>query len=316
MRSKLLQIYDYRKVDLSAFDLSFTPNTEVIRREMRQLANRNASWEPTQRIQKGDMAVCRLTSANPRFQKEQIKLMVGQGLFHEELEERLVGLQAGEETEVSLPTEGTVVQVKVLSILHKEVPALTDAMIEKCMPLGAKTVKKFQRALCHRQLEQAVEEKAEEVVPCVLKQVHENSVIWITKEDWQCFVDNELERHRQLAALDGLTLEDMTPEQFEGRIPVSSYHELVTWTQRDAWDSIEQTLLGQHYARQDNALFAPERYEQFIKEFAENWRMPMAIARRINTREQYENGYYSSYYYGLVTAHVRRWLKESAQKKL
>lgn len=312
MRSKLLQIFDYREVDISAFAMSFSPDMEAVQRELMQLANRKAVWKPVQYIQKGDLAVCRLSSQHPRFQKEQIKLMVGQGLFHRELEAQLLGLQVGQEAK--LQVEETWIQVQVLSVLRKSIPEITDELIRSGDPRGPKTVEEYQKNLCLRQLEKAVEEKSGEVVQYILNQVHESSTILITREDWQRFVDNELERNRQLVTLDGLVLENMTPQQFEGRIPVSSYYELVTWVQRDSWDSLEQTLLGQYYARQNGALLSPEAYGQFLQAYAETWKLTEKTARSINTQEQYENSYYSSYYYGLVAEHVRNWLMKSAQE--
>ena len=39
-------------------------------------------------------------------------------------------------------------------------------------------------------------------------------------------VNRELDRCRTLCRQEGMVLEEMTPEQFRGRIPVKSYHEL------------------------------------------------------------------------------------------
>ena len=54
----------------------------------------------------------------------------------------------------------------------------------------------------------------------------------------------ELDRCRAIARQSGMVLEQMTPEQFAGNIPVKSYAELVAMTQDTCFDSLRCCLLG------------------------------------------------------------------------
>ena len=73
----------------------------------------------------------------------------------------------------------------------------------------------------------------------------------IPPEEIPAAVERELDRCRAIARQSGMVLEQMTPEQFAGNIPVKSYAELVAMTQDTCFDSLRCCLLGQHYAQND-----------------------------------------------------------------
>lgn len=81
MKSHVLEILDPRSVDLSALAVPVQVSEDAVEAELSRTVLPFVRWEPAERAREGDMAVCRLVSSVPRYQKQRIKLMVGSGMF-------------------------------------------------------------------------------------------------------------------------------------------------------------------------------------------------------------------------------------------
>ncbi len=68
----------------------------------------------------------------------------------------------------------------------------------------------------------------------IQKTVLEMSEILLRKEDWQRYSTLKLQYLKGLAVFEGFALETMTAKDFEGRIPVKSYEELVLMLQTES----------------------------------------------------------------------------------
>ena len=95
MRSYVLSILEPDKVDLSAWIAPVFPDPEKVEAEMRRVVLPYVRWEPEEEAQTGDLAVCRMESDVPRFQKNRIKLLIGSGMFHSGLEQAVIGMTPG-----------------------------------------------------------------------------------------------------------------------------------------------------------------------------------------------------------------------------
>lgn len=107
-----------------------------------------------------------------------------------------------------------------------------------------------------------------------------------------------------VAELEGMDIENAAPEQFEGRIPVKSYHELVAMEQRDAWETLYMELLGIKYAEEDGFRPTDSAYEEMIAGYCKAWRYSDEEARRINSKRMHEISEYASHasekFYGII----------------
>lgn len=309
MRSKLIHVYDFREADISPFRVRFEVDQSAVDKELEQMANRKAVWEPAQQVQAGDTVECRLVSDVPRLNREQVKFVVGQKLFHPALEQKLIGLICGEKH--TLDVDGVQVEAEIRSILRKVVPPITDELVQgterlNCsVPGTANTVEEYRALQVEQQKEDALREPVNNAVQFLMQEVHDKSEILIAKEDWEHYIVTELNRHRRLAEMEGLKLETMTAEDFNGRIPVSSFHELVALMQDYSWGNLEHYMLGKVYAQEDGVLATEEGYEEHVAEFAEYWGLSDQIAHEVITRDGYEYSYYDGYFYRKVYDYVR-----------
>ena len=101
----------------------------------------------------------------------------------------------------------------------------------------------------------------------------------LCKADWKQAVERELDRCRAIARQSGMVLEQKTPEQFAGNIPVKSYAELVAMTQDTCFDSLRCCLLGQHYAQNDGFAVTEAGYAAFLQDYAATWHTTAEEAR-------------------------------------
>ena len=103
MRSYVLSILEPDKVNLSAWIAPVFPDPEQVEAELRRVVLPYVRWEPAEEAQAGDLAVCRTESELPRFQKNRLKLLIGSGMFHSELEQAVIGMTPGSCRAVALP---------------------------------------------------------------------------------------------------------------------------------------------------------------------------------------------------------------------
>ena len=264
MQSKLVAAKDYHEV---ALDIpAFVPDQAALQKELDRLRNPYVTWEPGGTAAAGDMVRCSLHSALPRFQKDSIRFVAGSGMYNPTLEALAIGMQAGETRTATLP-EGEVA-LTVQAVQKRVVPALTDEMAAASKLPGVRTVAGYRRYLLAQQRDKAAAQAAWTLAARIKRTVLDGSAFVLCKADWKQAVERELDRCRAIARQSGMVLEQMTPEQFAGNIPVKSYAELVAMTQDTCFDSLRCCLLGQHYAQNDGFAVTEAGYAAFLQDYA------------------------------------------------
>ena len=198
--------------------------------------------------------------------------------------------------------------VTVLAIQKRCVPPLEDRMVEALGIEEVHTVDQYRAYLVRQALDEQFAHDSYEVIQAVLHTVRERSEVLIAQEDWQQSVDWDLNRLSVLSRLDGLDLKTMTAQDFEGRIPVKSYYELVAMLQQDAWANTWQMLMGCKLAESDGFAVTREGYEAFLKESAEAWHYTAEEYRPAYSFEYYRAIQYRIHYYDAVSDYIRKHL--------
>lgn len=303
MKSRALQVRDYHSVDIKPLLGPFAPDEEALEKELQRLANPYIRWEEGTVLSDGDQAVCRLESECPRFRKEKVRFVAGSGMFHRELEACSIGMSVGETKTLELP-EGKVA-LTLTAVMNRIAPGADDRMVEKLGLEGIRTVEAYRAYLLTQQKEAAFQEALSKPQAELMREVCRQSEFVLGKEDWAAVVERELDRCRVLSRQEGMTLEEMTPEQFAGRIPVKSYHELVAMVQDSAWDRLCEYLLGRRYAEEDG--FEPEEgdYEAFIADYVKTWHTTEEKAREANTPDYYLFNQYVGHAYDVHAQYIR-----------
>lgn len=302
MKSKVLSFAEYDQVDISMYKQIFTLDEKAYKKEMDFIKNKNSTWEEAGEVTDGALIVCDMESANPFFNRENLKIMVGQGFFHKKLEAMCVGLKKG--TAGVLDVDGEKVTVTVRSIQQKKIPVITDGMIEALGIEGVSDVEQYEARLIREQKKKIAENEGYEAVQYVMNKVFETSTFDLKKADWKEMTDHEIKRLKEISREQGLNLETMTPEDFEGKMPFSSYHELFASVQNDSWDRLCGYLLGREYAEKDGVGYTMEQYRDDMDEYVKFWHETKENAEKINTYEYSEIMFYVNYYYNKVKEYV------------
>ena len=304
MRSKVLRVMDYRAVDLAPMLKAFVLDGDALERELRRVANPYIRWEAAAAVTPGSQVVCRLRSSCERFQREAVRFVAGSGMFHRDLEALAAGMAVGETRGLTLP-EGRV-ELTVLETLERVVPEPDDEMVRRLGLEGVSTLAEYRAYLAALQKEKYLESALYEPARYLRDRVLEESEFLLFKEDWRDAVSRRLERSRVLARQEGLTLEKMTPEQFEGRIPVTSYHQLVAMLQDTEWDTLRMHLLGKHFALTDGFSVSQADYEAYIADYVKTWRSTEERAREVDPYESFAYMEYANHAYSVLSTYVKQ----------
>ena len=294
MKSRILKVKDYREVDVRPLLKPFVPDEAALEAELRRLTNPYIRWEPGEVVSAGDQVVCRLASDCPRYNKEKVRFVAGSGMFQRELENLSIGMRVGETREAGLP-EGKV-SLTLAGVMNRVAPEPSDEMVEKLELDGVHTVAEYRAYLLEQQREAAFGQDSFEALKKLTREVISGSEFILYREDWAEAINRELDRCRTLCRQEGLVLEEMSPEQFQGRIPVKSYHELVAMLQYDGWDKLCSYLLGCLYAESDGFQAGEAEYGEFIADYVRSWHVSEENAREANP--------YDSFLFKIGRAHV------------
>ena len=308
MESRVIKLYDFRQLDLSAYQQKFCADEQMIQREWKNLQNKHSEWEQGNVIRDGDIAVCNLRSGRAKFQKEGLKLVAGSGMFHKGLEQELIGMEIGQEKTVELMLEDAVaeVEIQILDVRRRKVPDVTDALAEESGIEGVHTVDAFRQYYINQQKEKFLEEIKYPALHYAVQTIFDKSDILIKKQDWENAVSMELEKYRELCRQEGLTLEEMTEKDFEGKIPVKSYDQLLCMVQDHNWESMMGYAVGKEYAKGEAYAPTPEEYEREMEDYASFWRCSVEEAKKINAYPYFEFTQYINRFYQALTDYVEK----------
>ena len=290
MRSYVLSRKDPKQVDLSASLSPVLVDAQKVETELRRVALPYVRWETTAEAADGDLAICRMDSELPRFQRSKLKLMLGSGMFLREIEEAVVGMKPGEEKTVTLP-EGPV-RLTLLEVSRQTVPEPDDGMVRALRLEGIDTVEGYRAHLREKLWMEAAKELSREPLEQLICAVLDGSEFVLYPEDWRFIVQQRLDRSRVLFRQEGIDMEQAAPEDFVGRIPVKSYHELVAMEQDDAWRTLCLCLLGMHWAKGDGFRPTEADYAEELRSYCKTWRSTEEEARAVTPWESFVVGAY------------------------
>lgn len=197
MKSYINSLADFKAF---VFDREVTISCpeEYIEKQLKRVTRANKLIENVPVLDKGDVAVIGLESVLERYDRPQLTLAVGSGLFDRELESQLIGKAVGET--FTLTVKDTPVKVTVISGKRTVFPAPTDAAVKAYAATtedldGIETVAQ----LCAHVKQQYLEEKKQEVIFGTVNEI-QNYVL--THSDWEFDPD-------ELRELYSSMLEDM-----------------------------------------------------------------------------------------------------------
>lgn len=308
MNSLILEAYPYQNTDLSSFRKKFVLDEKEVDRALLRLVNKHIKWTEGKPVSVGDVVQCNLLSRLPKFNRDRLQLTVGAGLFDKELEVSMIGKAAGDV--VSYEKDGEAIKIELVSVRNKQTPALADEFVKELAISDVNTIEEYKNYLKKQQFEAAFSEDSYEPLIHIRQTVLAKSKILLSKEDWKHCVDLRMEYLRGLAEFEGLKLETMTAEEFEGRIPVKSCDELLLLLQDEAWEVCRLSLLGRQLAKTDHCAATQTGYDEELTQMSVHWNKSMEQCRKVYAYDLYEMNYYVDYFGKKALTYIKEHLYE------
>ena len=144
-----------------------------------------------------------------------------------------------------------------------------------------------------------------------------NSEFIIDQKDYDYCLNLQLDRNRAIAQTEGYKLEEMTREDFMGKIPVGSDWEPVALVHDGNWEYLQSILVGKYFAETagEKIDLSQEAYEHLIQEYMKYWKSSEEDARRINTYDAFCMEQYQSCFYRTLRSYYKNCLLNLLQYK-
>lgn len=253
MKSKLIKVKDYREIEIPS-ELTIMGVQALVDADVRHLLRPYKSKVQADEIALSDVVTLDLKSEDARFNRSNLPLNVGSGLFDEALEQAIVGLKR--ETTTTISVEGVAVEVTVKNIQRTVFPELTDEHVQAWAKSeeGEENVTDVQSFLKYshdKHYQEMVDAELFQQGLLLMEGVYEQSEWIIDETEQQDLTDKVLaDMTEELQEL-GKTWETLEPEDYQNYWQVDNYEAVVDSIKAMALEYIVQQLLACHYANKD-----------------------------------------------------------------
>ena len=258
LKSRLLREADPWQVDLSSFYVSLEVDQQLYQRDLQNFLRRFAVTEDAADVAAQDMVTLRCVSENKRFNKDHITIRVGLGLFSRELENQLLGWKKGQRGTVTVKEQP--VEVTVESIRRETLPEVDDALAARCGISGIHTAEDIHAYCKGKQLEEALEEPADEAFTHLMREVCAASEFALDPEETAISRERMAEemKHNSIFSLP----EDTFLEQFG-----CSKEDMMEQMRNSGEAVLKSALLGQAMLERAGKLATSDDYEAYLARF-------------------------------------------------
>lgn len=266
-KSTVDKVYDYKSVNVSSEQLKIKIDKKIVEKELNKLAKKYAETvEADDAIRKGDQVIAKMESNQEKFNKENVPVAVGIGLFNKSLEDKLIGMKKNESNTFNF--DGITVTVKILSIKRKIIPNVTDEMVKEQKIEGVNTVEEYKKYCYNQEVSKEKGKSFDTIYPMVRDEVVRRSEFTLFDEDIEKLLEVELDRCRVLSKKEGLIFEEMTREQLMIRVPAGSIEEFKTFLRKDFNEVLKWALIGKKIADGEKVTFNETTYNELMAELA------------------------------------------------
>ncbi|MGG4132512.1 hypothetical protein ABEW19_30110 [Paenibacillus illinoisensis] len=257
LKSTLIKLANYKDMEITD-DMRGEPlNENEIEGFLDKLAKRNVVTTDVEKIESGDFAVLNLKADQERFNRKNLKLTVGLGMFNSELETQVIGMSRGEVK--TLNVHGHDVLVDVQSVQRRSLAEVSNEIILSLNIKGVTTVSEYKAHLINMDLK---EKRTSAICQNIVDFVINNSEFAISEEDISYLYQLQLNAYDLFSRRENVPLEELV-SQYYGKSVDEFKESLMNGTP----NSIKYILLFLEYNKEDQNLQSIQaQYEEQIKE--------------------------------------------------
>lgn len=281
-KSKLIKLADYKDFEVKKEMYGEAMTDDQVNHILQRKAKENVTTADAETVEKGDVVTVDLSSEVSKFDRKNLPLNVGLGMFDAELEKSIIGMKKDESKTFDLDKGN--VDVKVKSITRRIVPEFTDELAASLNIEGVKTVEQYKTKL----VEDDLREKKMGAIPFgAMGYIVENSEFDIKEEDLDEMAKRQFESIEAEAEIAGKPVEDLVKEIYG-----ISVQEIKDWFRKEAEPNLKQILIGMDFAKKNDGMLTDEIYLKDIKENAEKMGISVEDAKKIFPLELFYGNYY------------------------
>ncbi|MDO5410807.1 MAG: hypothetical protein Q4F21_10190 [Lachnospiraceae bacterium] len=249
MKSRVLELYDYKDIELEKED-----TVEGVKAQVESLVfsitRHYKTKVPAESVEPGDIAAFKSVSDEPKFNKSMLPINVGKGLFDKAFEDAVIGMKNGETGEITFGDKKAV--VTVLSISRTVYPELTDEMVREQITDdnedfgGIKTAEEFIKTAEEQTFHSLKEQMIYNGINNILGQVFAKSKWAFDEDELKAYAKHVYKTETDYLRSNGIKVEELKTEDDFLRAfgDIHSMEEVLQLVDDIARDTIAMALMA------------------------------------------------------------------------
>lgn len=262
LKSKVIDLYDYKNIDLHAVVEPFTFSDEEMKEAATKKFKRVAKLENVSEISLGDFVTLSCEAESSKFTKNHLNLCVGKGLYSAEFEEKIIGFEVA--SEKTIDVSGEEVKVTIEDIKRRVIPELTDEAVRLLEIEGVTTVEAFKEMILDEEKAEYRESYAEALTLYLLGEINGNSTFELDDEELAHDKERSLVLAKEMLKSAGLNPETATDEEVmavSGRTKQEHYEFMIA----NGQDGFKSSVVGAKVMAEEGVELTCEKYEEYIE---------------------------------------------------
>ncbi len=307
LKSKVLSIYPYQDIDVSEFAIELIEDERITQRHVQNFCKSFGSKQDVNTIEAQDIVTMSCESQNPKFNKKNLVVRIGLGLYSKDLEQQLIGAHVDETLE--LQVKGDDVTVSIEGIVREVIPELTDELAMLSPIDGVKTKEDVITYCRFKQYDEILEEPADEAFAFLAGKVAENSVFEYDEEELKLSKQKSLTMVEDNSLLEGKSFDDVSEEEF---LELFGFSKQILKEQLELTgeSTLKAALLGQ-----EQKTLTMKDYDDYLIQKAVALGCTKEEASEKTSLFDYTLMTYSDLYLDFIEAYVMKRLKELGECK-
>lgn len=307
LKSKLINAYDYRNVDISKFAIPLEPDHKRYERDLLNFCKAFAKKEEVSNAAEQDIVTLSCSSDNPKFQKQHLAVRIGLGLYSKELEEKIIGMTMGETKSFTVGTD--LVNVCIEKIVREIIPELTDELAAKSGIPDIQTAEDARTYCRYKQYDELLEDPADEAFAYLAQHVLDHSEFELDEKELaeaNAIMLRSMNDHRLFK---GKTYDEVTEEEFYEAFGFSK-QTMLDNMKKTGESTLKTAVLGQKLV----TLYDKD-YEEYLEKRVTAVQRPIEEMRRENTEKEFLISRYSEFCMDTLEKYAFKKLKEVGEWK-
>lgn len=307
LKSKVITYFDGKTIDLHSVIAPFAPDDGQARQALLRVQKQHGVMQAGQWVEEGDFVTLRCGSSVAKFNKAAIPVTVGKGAFSRELEQQLIGLQSGETAR--LQVDGQAVEVTVLEIKRRVLPALTDETVKSWAMAGVDSVETLRQSIHNAQKQAWLEDMTPALAVWLSTQECGKSTFLLDEQELETAKAQSFRMAQDMLRSAGLDPETASDEEVTA-VCGQSKAEHFAKLEELGISGVQSSAIGAMLMERQGISLGEADYEAELLDRAREFGTDPETDRKTFTPENFIMQQTANYHYDLLENYARQYLEK------